>query len=104
VRSSSCAQLDAKLVDARSPILACVGAEARRGNLSAAHRCYRSLRLLESARWWLKTLMNEDELHSVYRPSETFKREFLCRIEELSRAKTAAQVEQLYMKMIRSFP
>lgn len=85
-------------------MLACVDHQARRGNLQATHRCYRSLRLLESARWWLKTLMSADELQSVYKPSERFKMEFLCRIEQLAKATSASHVERLYLDMIRSFP
>ena len=104
LRTSSCAGLDARLVDARQPLLACVGEEARRGNLARAHRCYRALRLLESARWWLKTLLGQDELHVVYMPADNIKAEFLCRIEALSRARTPAEVETLYLEMIRSYP
>lgn len=102
--TNSCLSLDDALVDARGPMLACVGREAGRGNLAAAHRCYRSLRLLESARWWLKTLLGQDELHAVYMPSETVKRQFICRIQALTRAKTASEVERLYLEMIRSYP
>lgn len=103
-RTSSCPALDEKLVEARQPLLDCVGREARRGNLERAHRCYRSLRLLESARWWLETLIGQDALHKVYSPSETIRSEFLCRIEALSRARTPEQVESLYLDMIRSYP
>ena len=103
-KRSSCDALDARLVDARQPLLACVGREATRGELAEAHRCYRSLRLLESARWWLKTLTGQDELHSVYMPSDTVKMEFLCRIEALTRARTPQEVEVLYLDMIRAFP
>jgi hypothetical protein len=102
--TSACAELDTQLIEARRPLLKCVGEQARRGNLVGAHRCYRALRLLESARWWLKTLMGTDELHTVYMPSETIKNEFLCRIEALTRAQTPAEVERLYLDMIRSYP
>jgi hypothetical protein len=100
----SCRGLDAELVAARRPLLACIGQEASRGHLSEAHRCYRSLRLLESARWWLETILGQDELETVYQPAETIRSEFLCRIEQLARAKTATEVEQLYLEMIRSYP
>jgi len=103
-RTSSCRKLDADLVEARTPLLACVGRQAQHGNLDRAHRCYRSLRLLESARWWLETLMGQDELHKVYSPAESIRLEFLCRIEALSRARTPEQVEVLYLDMIRSYP
>jgi hypothetical protein len=103
-KTSSCGQLDAQLVAARQPLLDCIGEQARRGNLEHAHRCYRSIRLLESARWWLKTLTGQDDVHKVYSPSDTFKREFLCRIEALSRARTPQKVEALYLEMIRSYP
>ena len=103
-RTSTCAQLDGKLVEARQPLLKCVGREAGHGNLGRAHRCYRSLRLLESARWWLKTLLGPDELHKVYSPSDTIRLEFLCRIEALSRARTPERVEMLYLEMIRTYP
>lgn len=103
-RRASCAELDARLVDARQPLLACVGRAAGHGNLARAHRCYRALRLLESARWWLKTLLGQDELDSVYMPADNIKLEFLCHIEALSRARTAEKVEALYLDMIRSYP
>jgi len=99
-----CGTLDARLVDARQPLLACVGREAGHGDLQAAHRCYRALRLLESARWWLMTITGQDELHRVYAPAETVRQEFLCRIESLTRARTPARVEALYLDMIRSYP
>jgi hypothetical protein len=102
----TCAGLDAQLVSARQPLLACVGDQARRGHLPDAHRCYRALRLLESARWWLRTILSQeqDELGSVYQPSETVRLEFLCRIEQLAGSTTAQAVERLYIDMIRSFP
>jgi len=103
-KTSSCAQLDGRLVEARQPLLACVGREAAHGNLDRAHRCYRSLRLLESARWWLKTLTAQDELHRVYSPSDSVLTEFLCRIEALTLARTPGKVEALYLEMIRSYP
>ena len=103
-RTQSCRKLDADLVEARTPLLACVGREAQHGNLDRAHRCYRALRLLESARWWLETLIGQDELHKVYSPAETVRLEFLCRIEALSRAHTPEEVEALYLDMIRSYP
>ena len=91
-------------MQARRPLLDCVGREASQGNLPRAHRCYRSLRLLESARWWLQTLVGQDELHRVYAPAESIRLEFLCRIEALAAAHTPEQVEALYLNMIRSFP
>jgi len=100
----SCPDLDGALVAARQPLLECVGGEARRGHLAGAHRCYRALRLLESARWWLRTLIGQDEMASVYQPSETVRLEFLCRIEQLARARTADEVERLYLDTIRSYP
>jgi hypothetical protein len=103
-RNMSCAGLDAQLIAARAPLLECVGQEAQRGHLAGAHRCYRSLRLLESARWWLTTLTGRDDLGTVYQPAEMVRQEFLCRIEKLARATTAEEVERLYLDMIRSFP
>jgi hypothetical protein len=103
-REGSCAGLDARLVEARQPLLTCVGKRASKGDLAGAHRCYRSLRLLESARWWLKTLMEQDDLHAVYKPSAVVTREFLCQIEALAGAKTAVEVERIYLEMIRSYP
>jgi hypothetical protein len=81
-----------------------LGQEAQRGHLNQAHRSYRALRLLESARWWLQTILNENELDPVYQTSETTRQEFLCRIEELTRATTPGRVEAVYMEMIRSYP
>lgn len=103
-QNNTCDALDAKLVDARQPLLACVGQQASKGNLAGAHRCYRSLRLLESARWWIKTLMSQDELHAVYKPSSVITREFLCQIESLTRARTPDEVERIYLETIRSYP
>jgi len=103
-RDHSCAALDAQLIAARAPLLRCVGQEAQQGHLAGAHRCYRSLRLLESARWWLTTLLDRDEMVTVYQPADTVRQEFLCRIEELARAKTAEEVERLYLDMVRAFP
>jgi hypothetical protein len=103
-RNQSCAQLDARLEAARLPLLRCIGEEARRGHLDAAHRCYRSVRLLESARWWLSSLMGVDEVNGVYQPSETVRLEFLCHIERLSRAGSPDEIERLYLDTIRSYP
>jgi hypothetical protein len=103
-RTQSCGGLDARLLAARAPLLACVGENARGGRLAEAHRCYRALRFLESARWWLITLTGPDEMSSVYQPSESIRLEFLCRIEQLARAKTAAEVERLYLETIQSYP
>jgi hypothetical protein len=103
-QNNTCDALDAKLVEARHPLLTCVGQQASKGNLAGAHRCYRSLRLLESARWWVKTLLGQDELHAVYKPSSVITREFLCQIEALTRARTPDEVERIYLEMIRSYP
>ena len=103
-RTQSCGELDRRLEAARQPLLRCIGEEARRGHLADAHRCYRSVRLLESARWWLGSLMGVDEISSVYQPSETFRLEFLCQIERLSRARSPDEVERLYLETIRSYP
>ena len=99
-----CGDLDGKLIAARQPLLQCIGHQASRGHLAEAHRCYRSLRLIESARWWLKTLSSPNELDAVYQPSEKMRQEFICRIEKLTQAKTPAEVETLYLEMIRAFP
>ncbi len=99
-----CHDLDDSLVLARKPLLQCIGKQAQRGHLSQAHRCYRSLRLLESARWWLKTVMNQSPADGVYQISETTRREFLCKIEQLARSRTPEDVERVYMEMIRAFP
>ncbi len=102
--ASGCPELDAALVAARRPLLACVGEEARHGRLAEAHRCYRALRFLESARWWLSTLLGSDEMSAVYQPAESVRLEFLCRIERLVGARTAADVERHYLDTIRAFP
>jgi len=87
-------------------MLRCIGEKGRQGDLERAHRCFRALRLLESARWWLRTLLGENGLTpAVYRvPVETVKNEFLCRIERLTRAKTPREIEQIYLEMVRSYP
>jgi len=106
-RAQRCGELDGRLLAARQPLLACIGDEARRGHLSNAHRCYRSLRLLESARWWLASLLGGDEpggIGLVYQPSDTVRLEFLCRIEQLARARSPSEVERLYLDTIRSYP
>jgi hypothetical protein len=97
-------ELDARLMEARQPLFACVAERARHGLLAEAHRCYRALRLLESARWWHKSLLDVNEMTRVYQPSETHRQEFLCRIEQLARARTPDEVERLYIEMIRSYP
>jgi hypothetical protein len=101
---SGCPELDAALVAARSPLLRCVGEAAGHGRLADAHSCYRAIRFLESARWWLQTLLGSDEMSAVYQPAESVRLEFLCRIEQLARARTAAEVERLYLDTIRAFP
>jgi hypothetical protein len=105
-RDHTCHLLDDKLVAGRAPLLDCVGREARRGHLGRAHRCYRALRLIESARWWLQTLTSEDPvLPTVYRvPVETVRSEFLCRLEILARARTPVEVERRYLEMIKAYP
>ena len=105
-RENNCHLLDDRLVAGRAPLLACVGQQARRGHLDRAHRCYRALRLIESARWWLRTLAKDDSvLPTVYRvPVETVRAEVLCRLEALAGARTPAEVEQRYLEMIRAYP
>ena len=105
-KNNSCDALDAQLVNARRPLLLCVGDQAKRGKLDRAHRCYRALRLIESARWWLRTLTSDTGiLPALYRgPVETMRQEFICRVEKLSRARSAAEVEQLYLDIVRAYP
>jgi hypothetical protein len=103
-KDMSCGDLDGSLLAARAPLMECIGLEAKRGHLGSAHRCYRALRLLESARWWLKSLIAQEEMMAVYHPSESVRQEFLCRIEQLARARRPGEVERLYLDMIRSYP
>lgn len=105
-RNKTCDELDAKLVAARQPLLRCIGREADHGRLANAHKCYRALRLIESARWWLRTLTSEDGImHSIYRVSvEPLRLNFLCQIERLTRARRPAEVEKIYLEIVRSFP
>jgi hypothetical protein len=90
----------------RQPLLACVGRATRHGHLDEAHRCYRALRLVESARWWLRTFATEESsLASVYRvPVETVHLDFLCRVRRLAAARTPEAVERLYLDMIQAYP
>jgi hypothetical protein len=100
-----CNQLDDKLVEARRPLLQCVARQGEQSHLGTAHRCYRALRLLESARWWLRTLMAERDSLRVYRvPSETARLNFLCLIEKLAQATKPREVERIYSEIVRSFP
>jgi hypothetical protein len=101
-----CPELDERLVSARQPLFKCIATEAHAGRLDKAHRCYRALRLIESARWWLRTLTaDRGELPSVYRtPVETFRNEFFCRIERLSTAAQPELIEQRYLDVIQAFP
>ncbi|MCC6748659.1 MAG: hypothetical protein IT371_13445 [Deltaproteobacteria bacterium] len=104
---SVCAQeLEARLDEARRPFVACVGDEARLGRLSTAHRCFRALRLLESGRWWLRTLTGEAEtVPTVYGVTrEPVRLDFLCRLERLALARSAPAVEERYLEMIRAYP
>jgi len=105
-KENNCSRLDAELVNARRPLLRCVGEEARRGHLDRAHRCYRALRLIESARWWLRTLTSDTGiLPALYRgPVESMRQEFLCRVEKLATARTPAAVERLYLDIVRAYP
>jgi hypothetical protein len=87
-------------------MLDCVGKHAHAGRLDRAHRCYRALRLIESARWWLRTLASDDALlPNMYRvPVETVRQAFVCRIERLAGARTAAEVEARSLQMVQAFP
>ena len=102
--SLGCLGLDTDLVKARALMVSCVGDEASRGHISRAHRCYRAVRLLESARWWLTTLQVPDHINKVYQPSPSRHRAFLCSIQRLGRCRTASEVEQRYLEMIRYYP
>jgi len=99
-----CAELADDLLGARKLMIQCVGQEADRGHLADAHRCFRAARLLESARWWLRTLMVSDEVTRVYQPSPQRHRRFLCSIQRLARCQTSAQVEAAYLDMIQHYP
>lgn len=102
----SCGQLDTALRAAKKPLLACISRAGASMDVGRTHRCYRALRLLESARWWLRTLDAElGVMPKVYRiPVETIRQEFYCRIERIGAARTAEQVERRYLEMVRSYP
>ena len=102
--TASDTELDAKLQSLRNKMMECIGREAKRGHVGITHQCYRALRLVESARWWLKTLVMPQNRLPVYQPSEVFRLRFLCSIERLTRAVTPRQVEQRYLEMIRYYP
>lgn len=75
-------------------------------DVGRTHRCFRALRLLESGRWWLRTL--ESHLSTappVYATSiASIRREFYCRLERLAEARTPEQVQRRYIEMVRAYP
>lgn len=101
---SSPQELDLKLEALRKMMMVCIGREARQGHVGQTHQCYRGLRLVESARWWLKTLVMPGNRLPVYQPTEVMRRRFLCAIERLTAARTPKQVERSYLEMIRYYP
>ncbi|MCB9555470.1 MAG: hypothetical protein H6707_05150 [Deltaproteobacteria bacterium] len=84
----------------------CIAVAANKGRLDRAHACYRALRLLESARWWLKTMQaSHPALPPVYHePNEQRRLEFFCRLERLAEARSPSEVQRRYLAMIRSLP
>lgn len=105
-KTGDCTQLDAALQRTKKPLLACISRAGAAMDVGRTHRCYRALRLLESARWWLRTLEAElGVMPKVYRiPIETIRQEFFCRIERLGAARTAREVERRYLEMVQSYP
>ena len=103
-KAASYTELDLKLQNLRQKMMGCIGREARQGHVGMTHKCYRALRLVESARWWLKTLVMPHNRLPVYQPAEVFRLRFLCSIERLATARTPKQVEQRYLEMIRFYP
>lgn|GEM_PF-6898301 len=105
-KTNTCRLLDGKLLDARKPMLACIGREVRANRLYNAHQCYRALRFIESARWWYQTLTaNTGVSPKVYGvPRENLRQEFFCQLEKLAVAKDPDVTESLYHKMIKVFP
>ena len=102
--AGGCLGLNRELVAARQIMVSCVGDQAARGHLGRAHSCYRAVRLLESARWWLKTLQVPDMVNRVYQPSPSRHRAFLCSIQSLGKCRTSEDVERRYLEMIRRYP
>jgi len=102
----SCADLDERLLQARQPLLDCIAREGRRSHIGQTHRCYRALRLIESARWWLRTLnASLGIMPPVYKvPTESLRQEFLCRIERLAAARTPHEVQRRYLEMVAAYP
>ena len=98
--------LDEALLRARKPLLRCVALQGRRSNLHEAHICFRALRQIESARWWLDTLIGDTGwAPRVYRaPSESALRRFFCAVALLARAETAEEVERRYLEVVRAYP
>lgn len=99
-------QLDDQLVAARKPLLSCVRLNADRGLFLDAHRCYRAMRLLESARWWLETIMMQAPAVPDVYPilADAFRTEFLCKLQRVAAAKNPEQIEQSYLDMVRAYP
>ncbi len=103
-KTASPQELDLKLEALRKMMMDCIGRQARRGHVGTTHQCYRGLRLVESARWWIKTLVMPGNRLPVYQPTEVQRRRFLCAIERLAAARTPKQVELRYLEMIRYYP
>jgi len=103
-RTVGCGALNQELLKAQKFFYRCISEQAPKGHLSQTHKCYRSLRLLESARWWLKTLTTPEDQLKVYQPSSVILRQFLCAIERLAAARDSAEVERLYLDMVRHYP
>lgn len=103
-RDRSCAALDEALLSARSPLLACVARAGAKSDLATTHRCHRALRLIENARWLLKTVQGETGFAPPVYNAPVSRREFFCRIEALAAARTAPEVERRYIALVRAYP
>ncbi len=103
-RDDSCDTLDRRLGEHQKRFLGCVQENAARGKLEQTHRCYRTLRLLQSARWWLQTLSIPSYRLKVYQPDDALHQAFLCAIERLLATRTPEEVERRYLEMVRSYP
>ncbi|MBW2732542.1 MAG: hypothetical protein JRH20_09120 [Deltaproteobacteria bacterium] len=103
-RMRSCKSLDERLLAARRPLLACVARAGAKSDLASTHRCHRALRLIENARWLLRTVQADGDFTLPVYNAPLSRRSFFCHVEHLAAAPTAQAVEQRYLALVRAYP